>query len=495
MRVAGLLALTLLAAAGCATLPDNAAAPEAPAVLRAGAGIGAGDFAAFLDRPSLLPDYERVVLDNGVVLLLLEKPEVPIVGFEAVLRGGAAADPRGGAGTASLLAELLRKGAGDRDAAAFAEAVEGVGGDLDSGAGVESLSVSASFLSRDAGLAVELLADLLMRPRLDVDEFEKLRARAIQFIKAAKDGSPSQLLPLYAATFLYGDHPYGQPSTGDELSLARLTIDDVRRYYREHVGADRLVVTVAGDFDAGRMKTLLSEAFGSWRAAAAPVPRYGSPGRAAGVRVLLIDKPDATQTYFWLGNVGVSKYYPQRAELALANTVFGGRFTSMLNTALRVESGLSYGASSRLTQPREAGSVGIVSFTATETTGEALELALATLDTLHETGLVVDSLDSVKTYLLGQFPLAFETAGQLARQAAQLEFYGLERDWVNTYPQLIVDADESAIAQVIADVYPRREELVFVLIGNAEAIRDTVAGYGELVEMSINEPRFAIEQK
>lgn len=490
---------TLMWLAGCVGAPTGTG--ESAATVLAGKAAGAvgvttpaPDFSHYLDRGPLLPPYQRVELDNGVVILLLVKPEVPIVGFEAILRGGGVADPPGRSGTASLLAELLRKGAGERDSAAFAEAVEGVGGELDTGAGLESLQVSGSFLSRDAALGVGLLADLLQRPRLDAGEFAKLRERAVQFIKAAKDGSPNQLLPIYAATFLYGDgHPYGRPTTGDEDSLAALTIDDMRAYYRDHIGADRLILTVAGDFDAARMTALLTEAFGGWRNAAAPLPEYGSAERRPGGRILLIDKPDATQTYFWIGNVGVSKYYPQRAELALANTVFGGRFTSMLNTALRIESGLTYGASSRLSQPREAGSVGIVSYTATETTREAIDLSLDTLARLHGEGIAPASLEAVKAYMLGQFPLAFETASQLARQAAQIEFYGLDTDWVNAYPRDIVGAGPDRIGRVIDQVYPRREELVFVLIGNAEAIRDDVAGYGELTEMSINAPSFASE--
>lgn len=448
------------------------------------------DYSVYLNRPPLLPDYQRIELENGAVLLLLKKPDVPMIGFEAVIRGGATAEPASRSGTASLMAELLRKGAGDRNATEFAATVEGLGGELDTGAGQESVQVSGSFLSRDAEVGIGLLADLLMRPRLDESEFIKLRDRTVQFIKAAKDGSPNRLLGVYAAGFVFDGHPYSRPSFGDESSLPTIGIDNIKRFYREQIGADRLILAVTGDFETDQVVALLRNAFGSWRRAAAPLPEYGSAPRVEGGRVLLVDKPDATQTYFWMGNIGVSKYFPQRASLALANTVFGGRFTSMLNTALRIESGLTYGARSSVSQPRQAGSVAISSFTATETTVDAIDMALDVLDNLHESGLDAEAVASSKAYILGQFPLAFETAPQLARQMAQLEFYGLDTGYINAYAQELVKADMTGIEQVIESVYPARDELVFVLIGNAAAIRSDVAKYGTVTEMTITDLRF-----
>jgi predicted Zn-dependent peptidase len=132
-----------------------------------------------------LPDYERVVLDNGVVLLLAEKHDVPLIGLRAVVRGGAAADPAGREGMAGLLSRLIQKGAGDRDAAAFAEASASVGGSLSAGVSTEAISVSADFLARDAELMIELVADMLMRPALSEEEFLKERDRRDNSMRTA----------------------------------------------------------------------------------------------------------------------------------------------------------------------------------------------------------------------------------------------------------------------------------------------------------------------
>ena len=247
---------------------------------------------------------------------------------------------------------------------------------------------------------------------------------------------------------------------------------------------------MSGDFDLAEMRGLLTDAFGEWRAAGEPLPELDAPEYEAGRRVLLIDKPGATQTYFWIGNVGVARSYSRRADLDLANTLFGGRFTSMLNTALRVESGLTYGARSRLSQPTLPGSVGISSYTETSTSFEAIDMALGILGQLHDTGLSVEMIDSARNYVLGQFPTRLETAAQLATQFAILEIYGLGTDYIDGYGDALTAVTVESIAEVVGEVYPAREDLVFVILGDAEQVRDGVAKYGPVTEMSVTEPSF-----
>ena len=448
-------------------------------------------FLAFVARADVsLPDFERVELDNGVVLLISEKHDVPLVGLEATIRGGATQDPEGLNGLANLLAGMLEKGAGERDAATFAETVDAVGGRLSASSGLESLRLSADFMARDSELLIELLTDMLRRPTLDEAEFEKLRDRSINLIKAAKGSDPGNLLPHYGNAFLFADHPYGNPVGGSEESLARITHEDLLAFYEDHVGADRLIISVVGDFNAEAMKNRLAAAFGDWRSAAAEAAVVPAAPRVSGRRVLLVDKPGATQTYIWLGNVGVAVDYPSRAELNLANTVFGGRFTSMLNNELRVKAGLTYSARSVLTRPALPGSVVIRTFTETSTTIEAIDMALELLEELRESGIDDEMIESARNYVMGQFPPRLETAAQLAPQLGMLELYGLDAGYVDNYVEALTAANAEGIATTINDVYPAPDDLVFVLIGDAGEIRDAVSQYGPLTEMSIQEMRF-----
>jgi predicted Zn-dependent peptidase len=439
-----------------------------------------------------LPEALRVVLDNGAILIVNEKDDVPLVGIEVLIRGGAVRDQEGKSGTASLFAGLMERGAGDRSAIDIAEAVESVGGELSLAAELESIRIRAEFLSRDLELALTIIGDLVTAPTLDAQELDILKERQINLIRAARDADPGQLLPTYAARFLFEDHPYGNPLAGSEDSLAGITLDDILAFYANEVGADRLIISVSGDVDADSVIEQLTAIFGGFRTAGAALAELPAARRTTTRRVLLVDKPGATQTYFWIGNVAVPIDFDERAELDLANTAFGGRFTSMLNTALRVESGLTYGARSVLTRGSASGSVGISSYTRTEATAQAIDLALNVLYRLRAEGIDASTLESAQNYVLGAFPTRLETARQLAAQFAMLELYGFDAGYVNEYAGAINDVTVDSIAPVISSVYPADDSLVFVIIGDAEAIRDTVARYGQLSEISIAEGNFGL---
>jgi predicted Zn-dependent peptidase len=338
---------------------------------------------------------------------------------------------------------------------------------------------------------IELASDALLRPWLAAAEFDKVRERAIQSIAAAKDADPRGLVGEYGDAWLFRGHLYGRPVGGSEESLATVTLDDLKRHYRALVRGERLIITVVGDFDVPDVRRRLEAALGSVGRAEGTAPVATRAPAVEGRRVLLVDKPGATQTYFWLGNVGASRTDPERTAQAVVNTVFGGRFTSMLNTELRVKSGLTYGARSNFDRLAEPGAFSITSFTATESTVQALDLALATLDRLHADGMDAATLESARTYLLGQFPPTIETNGALAARLADLLLHGLGSDDVNEFAARVMAVDAEAAKRTIGQAFPLSRNLAIVLIGDAARIREQVGRYGPVTEMKITDPRFA----
>ncbi len=446
--------------------------------------------ATSLAANSAMPAYDRSILANGTEVLLMEKHDVPLIAISARLRGGSLSDPVGQEGTASLLSELMQKGAGKRNAKTFAETVDSAGGSLNTGSSFSALEMNAEFLSRDADLMLELASDTLMRPRLDATEFEKVRTLAIQSQAAAKDGDPRGLIGSYGYAYLYKNHAYGRPSDGDETSLKKITLASLNNYYKTQLGGDRLIISVVGDFKASEMKAKIEKAFGGWGKAIGVLPTITAKQKETGRRVLLVDKPGATQTYFWIGNVGVNRADPERAAQILVNTVFGGRFTSMLNTELRIKSGLSYGARSALDRLDQPGAAFISSYTRIDASVQAIDLAIATLDRLHKDGINNEMQESAKNYVLGQFPPTLETGPQMAAKMSELALFRLNRDEVDNYAQNIRSTTPQQFSKAV-DVYPSSNDLVIVLIGDAAKIRDSVKKYGPVTEMKISEPRFS----
>jgi predicted Zn-dependent peptidase len=439
----------------------------------------------------VVPASVRATLGNGLKLVMVPRHELPLVAFDFVLRGGARLDPQGHEGTASLVAELLSYGAGRRDAYAFVDAVEGAGGSLGANAGNESLRVRGQFLARDTSLMLDLLADAVQRPRLAQEEFTKLQERHIEELKAAKDSEPQALLSSYGRALLFGAHPYGRSAGGSEASLARVTIEDVRRYVAEEFGADRATLVIAGDFDPKAMQAAVQRAFGDWRKAARPLSPLPEPARVRGRRILLVDAPGSAQSYFWLGNVGVARRYPQRAPLQVANTAFGGSFGSMLNQELRVKAGLTYGASSGFNRGSVPGEFAISTFTQTPATARALQLTLDTLAGLHSGALAPERIESSRRYLLGQYPLSFETSADWAVAFGDLEFFGLPESYYGQFGSDLLAVNEAAVRAQVASEFPSADDLAIVVIGDAKKIRDELAKFGPVTEMPLASPEFS----
>ncbi|MGB8323294.1 MAG: pitrilysin family protein [Candidatus Acidiferrum sp.] len=422
-----------------------------------------------------IPPHEKVVLKNGLTVLLLEKRGVPMIDIAGIVKAGALADPVGQEGLASTTAGLLRKGTKARTAQQFSSDIDFIGGSFDAEAGADYSSISAEFLRKDTAKGLELVADALLHPTFPQAEVDKLLAQSIDGVKAAKD-SAGQVIFEYYTGYLYDGKEYGRPSGGDEASLAKIRRDAIVKFYDSYYTPGNLILAVAGDFDAADMKTKLEQTFGGWTGKTASAIKANAMAAVKGKKLLLIDKSELPQTFFAIGNMGIAETDPDRVAIRVVNTVFGARFTSMLNEALRVESGLTYGATSFFDPHKEPGPFVMFSYTKNETTTQAIDMALDVLKKLHADGVTTEQLASAKSFIKGQFPPTIETSAQLARVIASHEYYSLDDSEVNDL-EARVDAVTPEIAKrVIAKHFPQ-DDLVFVLIGKAAEIGPAVKKY------------------
>jgi predicted Zn-dependent peptidase len=438
--------------------------------------------------PTLIPAYERVVLPNGLTVLLLEQHEIPLVHFDVVVRAGSMTDPAGKEGLADLTFSLLRKGTQKYTSEQLADELDFLGATLDGGVGHESAELQAEFLAKDVDAGLELLTEVLLRPTFPEAEVSKLVDLNVNGIREMKD-NPRTVIGRYYDGFLFGSHPFARPVDGTETSVAGLRVEDVKRFHADFVRPGATILSVAGDFAAADMRRKIEAAFGSWKAAPVTPVVAPAPSPSKGKRVLLVDKPDATQMYFRIGNVGIERGNPDLPSLEVVNTIFGGRFTSWLSTELRIKSGLSYNAHSAFVKRKVPGSFYISSFTRTDDTGKAVDLALEVLERLHKTGPTEEELESSKNYIRGQYPPDFETAGQLAGAAAELEFYGLDRDTINGFTQRTDAVTLEDAKRVIAKRYPRKD-LSIVLVGQAAKVRKMASKYGAVTEKRTADPGY-----
>ena len=439
-----------------------------------------------------LPSSESATLSNGMRVVLSPRKDIPMVTVRLLFRGGAEADPPGKAGLGDLTGELLQRGAGSLDAAAFAERLDSLGAELAIDTTAQATTVAMEFLSKDAGAALALLAEAVAHPVFAETEVKKALAESIDAVRAGKD-DPGSALRSYATAMMFGPaHPYGR--VVDELSLARIGRDDIVSHHRRYFGGKNLIAVVVGDFAPAPMRALVEKTLGAIDAGEAhtwlaplPAPTHSQS------RLLLIDKPDATQTYFTIMMPGIQRGHPDRGGLWLVNTLFGERFTSMLNEALRINSGLTYGASSRIQLNRLPGAITLSSFTKNETTVEAIDLALKVLRRLREKGIDAAQLASAKAYIKGIYPTDnLETSGQLAAVLGDLELFGLNRGEVDDLFSRL-DAVNPAQASELARRYFVETNLQFCLVGKASDIKSKIGKYSHAIRVvPITEPGFNV---
>ncbi len=445
--------------------------------------------AAAADSRLSLPPYQRSTLANGLTLLLMEKRDLPLASLRILVKSGSISDSKGKEGLADLTAELLRKGTPSRDADHIAAALDFMGAEISTSARLDYSIVAAEFLSKDLNTGLDILADILRNPSFPQSELEKLVERRIGDLQSDKD-DPQAVLDRYFRAYLFQNHPLGRPVGGDETSLASITRGDVVSFHRRRYVPSNVIVAAVGDFETASLKSLLEARFGSWAGEPIPVSNVEPPHPSEGRRLLLVDKPDATQSFFAIGNVGVARADPDRVPILLANTLFGGRFTSLLNSELRIRTGLTYGASSRFEMERIPGAFIISSFTPNESTGRALDLTLEVLNNLHLKGITEAQLESAKSYVKGQYPLDIETADDLARLLAELEFYGLGQDEVSELYARIDATSRDDLQRVIDRHFPL-DNLVFTIIGKASEVGDRLSKFATKIDRkAISQPGF-----
>jgi zinc protease len=446
---------------------------------------------ALVAAGSALPLPAKIVLGNGMTVYFLRNPDLPLVSFRMVVRGaGSAFEPAEAEGVANLVAALMTKGTAKMGAEAVAEALDFMGASLSVSATEEYAQVSGDGLAGQFPRLMEIASDCLTGPAFRDDEFAKERAQRIDGLKAAKD-NPGAAVRYYFQKAYFGSHPMGHLASGTETSLGNMTVQAVKDFYKSRFRPDRAIAAVVGDVDAGALKVLLERTFGLWRnpsaaATADIIPPLPKPGS---LKLLLVDKPDATQAYFVLGAPGYAMGDKVTPQAAIMNTLWGGRFTSWLNTELRIKRGLTYGASSTFRTWLPGGIFSVSSYTKNDKIGEMLDITFGLLARAAKEGFSSEEIESARNYVQGQFPPTLETNASKAGAYVRLAFYKLGFDYYDTYMTAIGKVSAAEAKAAAAALLPRKD-YVLVVVGKAAEIRPLLAKFGSWQEKKIADPGF-----
>jgi predicted Zn-dependent peptidase len=433
-----------------------------------------------------LPEYTSFKLPNGLTVYLMEQHDVPVISVSAVLPAGAIYD-HDKAGLAFLTSKALKHGTKNYSKLKLDEEIDFIGAYIGTDASKEFASVSSKFAAKDKDKMLTIIKEIMLDPVFNAEEFEKEKSRLLVGLEQQKE-SPRAVIGNYFDKLLYGNHVYGNTIQGDLSSIGKLTVQDIKSFYNTNYKPNQAAISIVGDFSSKEMKRKLTALFSNWKKSENIIenPALKNIASLSENKVLLINKDDAKETTFYIGAPGISRNNPDFVAIEVINTLFGGRFTSMLNDELRVNTGLTYGANSRFNTLKNGGSFVISTFTASKTTEAAIDKSLEVLNKLHTNGIDEKSLTSAKNYVKGQFPPRYETTNQLANLLTQMFWYNFDASFIENFEKNVDSLNLEKANQIISQYFPKNN-FQFVLVGKAADIKKIAEKYGEVTEVNIKD--------
>jgi zinc protease len=410
----------------------------------------------------------RAVLDNGAVLLLAERLEIPMVVMNIMLKTGAASDPSDKEGVANLTAELLLRGTKKHSAQALAEELDFLGASLSVDADYEMTTVSLTTLTKNLDQAMGLVAEVLLTPTFPQGELEQKRKEIEGSLKSREDQPGWVAQRTFFAT-LYPQHPYGRQTEGQPATLATLTQADVKKLHQTHYRPNNAIITFVGEITQAQATALLQKHLGDWRQA--PIPELTWPDniQPQPTRVAVDKKID--QANIILGHPGIARSNPDYYAIQVMNYILGaGGTESRLMKRIREELGLVYHIGSSFSARKHAGPFTISLQTKNASAAQAINESTQVLRQLIEQGLTQKELEAAKAYFVNSFPLRLVSNRDVAGLLPILEFYDLGLDYPDRYADLIGQVTLDKI-KTVANTYLHPDQLLQVVVADLAAAR------------------------
>jgi len=405
-------------------------------------------------------------LNNGLTILLVENPSLPTVSITASVFAGARYDPESKAGLAIMVSRLLDEGTENRTSLEIADAIESVGGAIDTDGSFERIVAMAGVLNKDVDLGLELLSDLLIRPIFPQEYVDKEKERTLAEIVSAQD-RPQVVAGWAFNELVYQDHPLHRPSHGYPNTVERLTRDDLLEFHRRYFVPNNIILSVVGDFQVPELLPKIEKALGSWEAKPVIFPIYPEPTRQNTKRLKFITMP-AQQLNIYLGHLGISRTNPDYYALQVLDTILGGGagFTARIPQRLRDELGLAYTTFASITMTAGLDPGRFVSFigTSPENMKLAINELLNEIRRIIEEPVTAQELQDAQDYLTGSFVFGFESSPQIARFLVHAHVYGLGFDFIEKYPHYVRAVTVNDVTRV-ARKYLDSENYTLVVVG------------------------------
>jgi len=410
---------------------------------------------------------KRSVLSNDLVLLTSEQRALPMVSIELLIDAGSRYDGANQEGLANLTAKLLTYGTKRRTAVQISETLDFLGASLETSGGEDVASISLTILKKDLATGLELLADILTASAFPPAEIDRQKQEIIASIKAREE-DPGAVAQRTFAAALFPASPYGRLVEGTEASVKGLQQKSLKEFYARYYRSNRSIMAVVGDVSEQEISQALNQALRGWNKGE-PSGQPLVPAKIGAPQLLRVNR-DLTQANIIMGHNGVPRGNPDYYAIQVMNYILGGGgFSSRVMDSIRNERGLAYSVYSYFSAEKSHGSFQFVMQTKNETAQEAIRIAKEEIQRIREHPVSEQELNDAKDYLIGSFPLRFDTNRKVASFLAQVEFFQLGLDYPERYGDLIRKVSRADV-QRVAKQYLEPEKVITVIVGNQRKI-------------------------
>jgi zinc protease len=419
-------------------------------------------------RPLEVATPASATLANGLTLILNQRPGVPIVAANLVLKTGSDANPASKPGLANFVAAMLDEGTASRNALQLADEIAHLGASLTTNSSMDATTISARSLAKNFPAALDLMADITLRPSFPAQEVERQRAARLGQLVQQRD-NPAAVAGNVVAAALYGEkHPYGYSEIGTEASVKGMTREDMLAFWKQNFVPNNAALVVAGDISMNDLRALAEKTFGAWQRGTPVRPQISAP-ETTRARVVIVDKPGAPQTQLRVATVGAARSSPDFRPLQVMNMALGGLFSSRINMNLREKNGYSYGTYSQFVFRKNPGPFQVAGGVRTDATAPAVREVFNEITGIQKEPLETEELQKAKDSLANALPGAFETSANAVASFSNVFTYDLGLDYYNRYAQQ-VNAVTAEQAVNVALRYLQPNNLVVVAVGDRKVI-------------------------
>ena len=428
--------------------------------------------ADLLEEAPEIPMIEHT-LPNGLKVVVVENDEVPFVTLTLGLRHGAWVESAETPGLASMTLDMLTAGTENYTSSELAEKLEFNALTLGGSAGEDVATVNGSALADKFPMAMELLAEVVLRPTFPERELGIKREQRKNSL-SVQESNAQYLADRALEAALYGEHPYARPVGGVLATVDDLDREGLIAWWETFARPDAAVLYIAGDVDPEEAFAEVERVLGEWQAEGA-MPEIELPEFPVieGRRIILVDRPGTVQTQIRVGHLGFNRLDPDWHAAFVFSDIFGRGFNSRINRVIRIERGLTYGAWGGFNGQRFTGNFIGSTFTRPETTAEAVQAILDVMEGMRSAPVTDHELEQSRAALVGRFPSNLETPQDAASYAWLIEYNGLPAD----YLQQALDGYKNTThedLQRIAEERMSLDDLVIVVVGDAAAVRESL---------------------